>query len=161
MAGPFRASDLYREKSRAVSCREPVQENDRIQRKILEEFDRLNEKLNSLEQIWGQDLQEKLLGELRYYVDSYGAGLCCMSLRTMDPEAVAEVAHREDIDLLLQTLRRDFDLTDIEQTLRELDAAFLSMKEGTSGVLKKSLTADPTGNSDAISCQYGGKIREE
>ena len=55
-----------------------VQENDRIQRKILEEFERLTEKLDSLEQIWGQDLKEKLLGELRYYVDSYGAGLCCL-----------------------------------------------------------------------------------
>ena len=83
------------------------------------------------------------------------------TIRTMDPESVAEVAQRDGIDLLLHTLRNDFDLTDIEQTLQVFDAAFGSMKEGTAGNSENTRPAESSRNSDAIFCHTGEKIREE
>ena len=127
--GSFRAGDLYREKSLAAEYLETIHENDIYRQELFSEIDQLNRRLDTLEQKWGMDHKDKLFGELRYFLDSYHAGLCWLSTMSMDPSAVAEVAHREVIGIILEELRGDSDLADWEQVLRELDAAFAEAQD--------------------------------
>jgi hypothetical protein len=159
--GTFRASDLYYEKSLTVALLEKLPADQRQNRDIIAEYDRVTIKLVTLEQKLGIRLRDKLADELRYYLDSYHAGVCCMQLKIMDPDAVSDLAPRDIIRILLAKLHSDFDLGDIEETLATLDDAYQSMKEKEEGVTgKESVSSCPESESTICRCFEKEKIPE-
>jgi hypothetical protein len=126
------------------------------------EYNRVNGKLIAFEQRRGQALRDKLFEELRYYLDSYSAGLHCMGLKMMDSKTVSGIARRDLIGILMEELNRDFDLGDIGQTLAALDDAFLSLKENEFVVIREaSAYSYPECNSVLCNCGYRKKIKGE
>jgi hypothetical protein len=160
--GPFRASDPYRERSLIAALLRTMPADERQNRDLIAEYDRISKKLVDLERKRGAGLRNKLARELRYCLDSYHAGVCCMRLGMMDFVAVSDPARRHLIGVLLEELRSDNDLSDIEETLAALDDAFLAMKvsaEGEPG--EESVSSCPECDSMMCRCSGKEKIPEE
>jgi hypothetical protein len=139
--GTYRASDPYVEKS-VIEALFRIRPADFQQNgDLVTEYNRISNKLVEFERERGAGLRDKLLGELRHYLDSYHAGVCCMQLGIMNRGAVSDLARRDIIDILLGELHGSFDLGDTEEMLTGLDAACQSMIERDEGIPDKESVA--------------------
>lgn len=87
------------------------------------EYTRITRKLTALEEKRGRDYREKLFRTLQQEVDSrYPTMLCFFA--DMEPfylEIPNDQAFRDDVEILLMELERDFDLTEIKAKVAILD----------------------------------------
>ena len=93
-----------------------------------DEFNRLSGKLARLRKD-RKEYRDELLAELRYFVGSCHAELCWQEAGKACPANRKCRPAREIVTILIEELRKDFDLRDIEELVESLDDACDRMKE--------------------------------
>ena len=158
--GKYRASAPYCEKFILRSLLATLDDSEPESRGYQEEFDRLSGELAGLERDAGTVLREMLLAELRYCTSSLHAGLCWLAIDPVGSDGV-DRSLRETAGVIVQEIRNDYDLREIEELLATLDEAYQRMTEvpkDESGCGVPDFA--PAGTSrEGIRCRE--KIREE
>ena len=150
-AGRIRASTPCVERCRIRLLLDNCLDRGAEYQHAMREFNRLSERLALLRN--HEEYRDALLSELRHFVGSYHAELCWQAA---GPTGHADTRSREIAFLLIEELKDDFDLRDIEQLMGSLDNASAQMNN----ISDKSPGAlDPAGELSAW--RYHPGIREE
>jgi len=122
------------------SASEPYMERNRIQHllsacnndtlrsaDLLKEYERITGKLVQLEKSRGQEYRNLLHVDLRCCLDQYHAAVCHARLSNLCPESEDECLCRDQLAVLVEELKKDFDLSGIEQMIGMLDTGRMSI----------------------------------
>ena len=157
--GPYRASAPYCEKHILRSLLATMDDNEPESQRYRAKYDRLALELAGLEREAGTILKEMLLSELRYCASSLHSELCWLAIDPADHEGAVR-SLRETAGMLVQELRGDYALREIEELLATLDDVYqmTELPEDEPGCGVPDFVSSGTSR-EGIRCRE--KIREE
>lgn len=104
------------------------------------EYERVNKKLEILEQKKDKSFRTKLFEELKYYVDDYPATISFfLELDPIDLETENDMAKRDILEILIMELSHDYDLHDMKIKVGVLDEVLrCQFKSNIDMIMKES-----------------------
>jgi hypothetical protein len=120
-SGPGCAGVPYLEKNRITRLLHTLDTNDPRFADFVQEYGRITGKLGRLEQKRGPVYRELLFADLKHCLDRYHAAVCHASISSISVESDPDLLNRDLILVLLAELKKDFDVSGIEQVIGMLD----------------------------------------
>jgi hypothetical protein len=119
--GRYPASAPYYERSGIRVLLDSIKEEPGTAGELLQEFQRLDTRLESLEQELGKEYRHRLLAELSDCMNRYHASVCHADLGSLNFENDHDLFCRDRIAVLIRELEKDHDLSEEKGLLRMLD----------------------------------------
>jgi hypothetical protein len=151
---PGCASVPYLEKNRITHLLHTLGNDDSCFADLVREYGRITGKLGRLEQGRGPEYRNLLYADLRCCLDRYHAAVCHASLSSISVESDPDLFNRDQLFVLLVELKKDFDVSGIEQVIGMLDKEVRSISaHGQEKDCEPSLPAPapaPSGSSRGV-----------